>query len=190
MVLGIGLLQLLDIGTSTASWFFLTALPGLGVGMLFTSLSSPAQASASNEDMAIAAGLCPFCRSLGQALGIVIGDAVFQNEMRKSLSQYPALRDDAVIYAKNALALIQAAKALPIDSLTRLHIVESFVHALKVVWWTMLGLAIVSGVLSLLTKPLTLDRAWKRDQVVQESRGDSEEGVASISPSLKVAQIP
>jgi hypothetical protein len=77
MILGMGLLQLLEIGTSTAAWIFLTAASGLGMGMLFTSLSSPAQASASDADMDVAASLCPFFWSLGQAFGVIIRNTVF-----------------------------------------------------------------------------------------------------------------
>ena len=182
MILGMGLLQLLEIGTSTATWIFLTATSGLGMGMLFTSLSSPAQASASDADMDVAAGLCPFFRSLGQAFGVVVGNAVFQNEMEKELSKYVERRDHAVSYAKNPLSLIQIISEMPIDSPTRAHIVESFVHSLRVVWWTMFAIAIISGPLSLFTKSLTLDRAWKgEEQAAQEGRGNSEDGGASIS---------
>ena len=182
MILGMGLLQLLEIGTSTATWIFLTATSGLGMGMLFTSLSSPAQASASDADMDVAASLCPFFRSLGQAFGVVIGNAVFQNEMENELWKYIELRDHGATYAKNPLSLIQTIRAMPIDTTTRAHIVESFVHSLRVVWWTMLAIAIISGVLSLSTKGLTLDRVWKgEEQTAQEGKSDPEEGGASIS---------
>jgi hypothetical protein len=77
MILGMGLLQLLEIRISTAAWIFLTAAFGLGIGMLFTSLSSPAQASASNANMDVATSLCPFFRSLGQAFRVVIKNTVF-----------------------------------------------------------------------------------------------------------------
>ncbi|KAF8861471.1 MFS general substrate transporter [Acephala macrosclerotiorum] len=179
LILGTGLLQLLKIGTSTASWIFITVVGGLGSGMLFTSLSSPAQASARDEDIIVAAGLCPFFRSLGQALGIVIGDAIFQNQMKRSLSQYTEFRNNSLEFAKNALALTQTIKSLPLDSPTRVHIVESFVQSLRVVWWTMLGLAVFSGLLSLFTRSLTLDRAFKssisEEALVAVVTGSSEE---------------
>lgn len=178
LIFGTGLLQLLKIGTSTVSWIFLTAVGGLGSGMLFTSLSSPAQASARDEDVIVAAGLCPFFRSLGQALGIVIGDAIFQNQMKSSLSQYAEFSNKSLEFAKNALALTQMIKSLPLDSPTRVHIVESFVQSLRVVWWAMLGLAILAGLLSLFTKSLTLDRMFKgsilEEGPVTEVKGSSE----------------
>jgi hypothetical protein len=181
MILGMGLLQLLEIGTSTATWIFLTVASGLGMGMLFTSLSSPGQASASNADIDVAAGLCPLFRSIGQAFGVVIGNAVFQNEMENELSKYIERRDHAVTYIKNALGLIQTIRAMPINSPTRAHIVESFVRSLRVVWWMMLAIAIISGLLSLLTRSLTLDRGCKgEEQAAQEGKGDSEEGRALI----------
>ncbi|CZR53581.1 related to MFS multidrug transporter [Phialocephala subalpina] len=177
LIFGTGLLQLLNIGTSTPSWIFLTAVGGLGSGMLFTSLSSPAQASARDEDMIVAAGLCPFFRSLGQAFGVVIGDAIFQNQMKKSLSKYSEFNDSSLEFAKNALALTQTIKGLPHDSPSRIHIVESFVQSLKVVWWTMLCLAVLAGLLSLLTRSLTLNRVFKGQ--VSESAVRLTEGMGS-----------
>ncbi|PMD52337.1 MFS general substrate transporter [Hyaloscypha bicolor E] len=176
-IFGTGLLQLLNIGTSTPSWIFLLVVSGLGSGMLYTSLSSPAQASARDEDMATAAGLVPFFRSLGQALGIVVGDAIFQNQMERSLSQDPEFSDSSLTFAKNALALTQTIKSLPLDSPTRLHIVESFVHSLRVVWWTTLGLAVLTGLLSLLTKGLTLNRVPIEGRAVLEGKKGSEMAV-------------
>ena len=155
LIFGTGLLQLLAVDTKTSKWIFLTAISGLGSGLLYASLSSPAQASAKDEDMSTAAGLCPFFRSLGQACGIVVGDAIFLNQMKKTLSEY----SDTL--AKNALELTQIIKTLPIDSPVRLKIVEGFVQSLKVVWWTMMALSILAGLLSLLTRGLTLDRTFQ-----------------------------
>lgn len=190
-IFGTGLLQLLNIGTSTPSWIFLLVVSGLGSGTLYTSLSSPAQASARDEDMATAAGLVPFFRSLGQALGIVVGDAIFQNQMERSLSQDPEFSDSSLTFAKNALALTQTIKSLPLDSPTRLHIVESFVHSLRVVWWTTLGLAVLTGLLSLLTKGLTLNRVPKRRvsegrAVLEGKKGSEMVGILSSTPTKDV----
>ncbi len=84
--------------------------------------------------------------------------------MKKELSKYIGLRDNAVTYAKNPLSLIQEVRVMPIDSPTRVHIIESFVYSLRVIWWIMLVITIISGVLSLSIKGLTLDRIWKGEE--------------------------
>jgi hypothetical protein len=119
MILGMSLLQLLEIGISTTTWIFLTATSGLGIRILFTSLSSPAQASTSDADMDVAVGLCPFLQSLGQVFGIVIRNAIFQNEIEDKLSKYIELRDHGATYTKDPLSFIQTIRAIPIDSPTR-----------------------------------------------------------------------
>ena len=135
--------------------------------------------------MGIAAGLCSFFRSVGQSLGIVIGDALFQNQMKKKLSQDPELAGKVLEYAKNALSLAEAIKEMASGSSTRVYIVDSYVHALKVLWWTMLAIGAAAGLLSLLTKGLTLDRAPSRAQpqkaeepVDVESKGSDKESCA------------
>lgn len=63
---GCGLLVLLDTDTSALEWIFLNVASGLGLGCLFASLTIATQAPQREENMATAAGLTPFFRTVGQ----------------------------------------------------------------------------------------------------------------------------
>jgi MFS family permease len=157
-ILGVGILHLMDAETSVVKWIFLNAASGIGIGILFSSLAIAAQASASDAEMATAASLNPFFRALGQSLGIVLGSAVFQNQMKKHLSSYPELRDKAAEYAIDAVGLAQKIKKMPLQSLERQHIIDSYVSSLRILWYTLMALGIVAGLASLFTSALSLDR--------------------------------
>lgn len=89
--LGLGLLCILDVNTSIRGWIFLNIVPGIGLCMLFSSLVFAVQASATDENLAIAVAMFSFFRAFGQAIGVAIGGVVFQNRMHANLLGYPAL---------------------------------------------------------------------------------------------------
>jgi hypothetical protein len=64
LALGCGLLELLVLHTKPAQWIFITAMSGLGGGILFTALTMAAQAHVAQEHIAVAAALTPFVRAL------------------------------------------------------------------------------------------------------------------------------
>lgn len=153
LALGLGLFTLLSTGTSVPAWVLVSVPFGIGLGILFASLALATQASAEHradgppEEKAkiktMAASLNPFFRALGQAFGIVVGQAAFTNEMKKRISG---------VAARNAAELVGSARDLPVgDSLLRARLVGSFVDSLKVVWWILFALAVFAGLLTLLT---------------------------------------
>lgn len=96
---------------------------------------------------AMAAGLNPFFRTLGQALGIVIAQAAFTNQLKKRLGPSVAL---------DAASLGQEINALPKSSSTRLELVNAFDDSLRVVWWVLFALAAAMLLVTLFTKDITL----------------------------------
>lgn len=71
--LGLGILILMDVGTSIPKFIFLNLVPGIGLGILFPALQFQLQAASTNEDMAWTVAMFTFFRSFGQALGVAIG---------------------------------------------------------------------------------------------------------------------
>lgn len=65
--LGMGLLCLLDVNTSTSCWVILNLVGGLGMGSLFSAMAFAIQASAcaTGEDMGFAISMFTFFRALG-----------------------------------------------------------------------------------------------------------------------------
>ena len=61
--LGLGVLWLLDVGTSTPQWIFMNLVVGIGVGFNYVALGVMLQASVRDEDMTSAVAMWPTPRS-------------------------------------------------------------------------------------------------------------------------------
>jgi len=108
---------------------------------------------------AIAAGLNPFFRALGQSLGIVIGQSAFTNGMKKRLGQSTA-RDAAEIAQTVGLARSEPARYFAL--------ITAFVGSLRSVWWVLFAVATFALLLTFLAK------STKRQPSSTKSRGDLE----------------
>ena len=150
--LGFGLLVLLKPSTTIVQWIFINIPSGVGIGILFGCIGLATQAAAESSDRSpeevakiksMAAGLNPFFRTIGQTLGIVVGQAAFANQMRKELG------DQA---AQDAASLTQLIATLPASSAEKTALVNAFAASLRVVWWILLALSAAMLVLSSFTK--------------------------------------
>jgi len=70
--IGMGLLYLLDVGTSVVEWVFLELVGGIGIGLLYPGMNLSIQSSVPPKDIAIAAGLFTFFRAAGQSVGVAV----------------------------------------------------------------------------------------------------------------------
>ena len=178
-------LILLDEKTSVYSWIVLNIPSGIGIGILFSSLTMSTQASAENRAdctaeervrvKAIAASLSPFFRVLGQACGIVIGQAAFTNRMAAQLGREAAI---------DAAATPKQLKILPKDAPERLEATSAFVAALRTVWWVVLGVAALMLVLTFFTRDFALVRPRDESQLRVE---DGEKNVGSEETVMECA---
>ena len=188
-VLGLGILYLLDVNTSTVQWIFLNLCAGLGTGFLYPALAFTLQSATSDEDMAFGVAMFSVLRVAGQALGVAIGGVIFQNQMQRNLRGYPELASQAVDLSKDASALAQIIQGMPLGQ-TRTDLSQAYADALKVIWAVMCGLSALGLLSSLFVRELSLDRllvspqqlaAIKKKAVVDEEKTESaarsEEGV-------------
>ncbi|MCJ1462347.1 hypothetical protein MMC07_000947 [Pseudocyphellaria aurata] len=174
-VLGMGLLCNLTPDTSIPAWIFMNLVPGVGLGTLYSSLAYATQASADQVDVAFAAAMYTFSRSVGQSIGVAIGGTIFQSQFRTKLTAYPTLARNATELARDASGLIQIIKAMPKDLPERRMIVDAYAESLKIVWAVMAGLAFVALVLSGLTKGLDLNKPQVTEQGLKADKRRSTE---------------
>jgi hypothetical protein len=130
---------------------------GIGMGMLFASLSLATQASAehradcSDEQRArvkaMAAGLNPFFRALGQAFGIAVGQSAFSNAILSRIG--PEV-------GRDISGLVGIIKGLPESSSARTDLTLAFVESLRVVWWILVALTALLVILTFFTKEFGL----------------------------------
>ncbi|RDI78683.1 hypothetical protein Vi05172_g11253 [Venturia inaequalis] len=166
---GLTELNLLTSSTTVFDWIILNIPSGIGLGILFASLSLSTQASAENRAdcspeekvkvKTFSAGLNPFFRAVGQASGIAIGQSVFSNQISARLG--PETGRDAV-------ALVSELKNLEVSDPQRVVIVNAFVGSLRVLWWILVSTTALLAVLTLFTR----DFAFVIDESVESEMAE------------------
>jgi hypothetical protein len=161
---GLTTLHLLDASTSVFGWIVLNVPSGIGLGILFASLAMSTQSSAearadcSEEQRArikaMAAGLNPFFRALGQACGIAVGQAAFSNEISKRLG--PKV-------GRDASTLVEEVRNMRLSDPQRVKVTEAFVGSLRVVWWILVALTTFLLFMTLFTRDFGLKGAQNRE---------------------------
>jgi MFS family permease len=156
-ILGMGILYLLNVNTSTVAWIFLNLVPGIGTGALYPALQFSIQSACADKDLAAAVSMYSFFRSLGQTLGVAIGGIVLQNQLVIKIRAYPNLAAQAVEYGRDASGLARILNAMP-QGQNKIDLVQAYADSLKVVWVVMCGLAGLGLLASLLIQDYPLDR--------------------------------
>lgn len=170
--LGLGLLYLLDVHTSTVEWIFLNLVVGVGLGFNYSALGVTLQAATTEEDMSSAVAMFTFFRLMGQALGVVIGGVTFQDQIRTKLLAIPSLAPMADQYANDGAALAQQIKTIK-DSADRNMVVQVYADSLKTVWAVLCGAAGLALVTSLMITDLSLDRQFVSPQQMPSDSDDA-----------------
>ena len=170
-VVGMGLLTLLDVETSTVQWIFLNLVAGIGTGLLFPATAFAIQAASTDDNMAISVAMFSFFRALGQAIGVAVGGVVFQNGIRKQMLEFASIAARADEYSKDAAALVQVIKHMPKDLPARAHIIASYAKGLQDVWAVMAVFAGIGLLTSLATRGISLNRELVTDQGFKYDEG-------------------
>ena len=170
--LGLGLLYLLDVNTSTVEWIFLNLVVGIGLGFNYSALGVTLQAATSEEDMTSAVAMFTFFRLMGQALGVVIGGVTFQNEIRSKLLEIPSLAPMADQYANDGAALAQQISSIK-DSVDRADVIQVYADSLKTVWAVLCGVAALALLTSFIITDLSLDREFVSPQQMPNDSDDA-----------------
>lgn len=169
--LGLGFLYFLDVDTSTVEWIFLNLVVGVGLGFNYSALGVALQASTSEEDMSSAVAMFTFFRLFGQALGVVIGGVVFQNQIKSKLLASPDLAVMADEYASDGSALAQLIINLPASS-SKTTLVQAYADSLKVFWVVLCAIAGVALLVSFVLTRVSLDREFISPQALGGDRDD------------------
>lgn len=163
---GASVMTLFKADTKAEEWIPLSLISGLGMGILYPAMSFAIQASASNRDLPSAAALYSFFRNFGQMLGVAVGGAIFQNQVKKNMSQYADLADKAVEYSKDASALVEFIKKMPASQdAVKGELITSYVDSLRMLWLVMFVLALFALVIATIyTRGISLERGLETEQ--------------------------
>ncbi|KAF2188472.1 MFS general substrate transporter [Zopfia rhizophila CBS 207.26] len=167
-LVGICHIPIFKADTPASIWIPISLLAGAGLGILYPAMSFAIQASATDTDLPYAASLFTFFRSFGQMLGVAIGGVIFQNALRSKLESYPSLAAEAQNITKDAAAMVEAIRRMQKSPLKD-SLIESYIVALRMVWFGMSCLAVLASVVALVfTKDSTLNKALCSEQSIDK----------------------
>ncbi|KAH7043904.1 putative MFS multidrug transporter [Macrophomina phaseolina] len=172
VAVGVGLMIFFDASTPSRKWIPMALVSGVGLGVLYPSLSLCNQAAASTADMPVAAALSTFFRNYGQMLGVASGGSVVQNVMSQELggSANTYLAAHAAQISKDVSALVESIKAMRSSGdVAKMAMVPELVNAycesLRVLWVVMGALGCAALISSLaFTKAYSLERELDTEQ--------------------------
>lgn len=167
-IIGTGLLILMNVDIRIYAWILIFVVVGLGHGLILMSLNFSVQAMADTHNVAYAAAMYTFTRTFGMCLGVAVGGAVFQNELKKHLGELhlpTAIADDAESF-------VTTLKALPKDSAQHSYKL-AYANSFAVVFEVLTAIASLAGILSLLIKEYTMDKDLDSEHVLGERKKTS-----------------
>ncbi|CAI7606744.1 unnamed protein product [Penicillium glandicola] len=165
-VLGLGLLCLLEVDSSIPQWVCLNIVPGLGLGLLVTSMACAIQASTPAEHLPMAVAMFSFFRGIGQTLGIATGEAIFQNRMTANLGKYQIPQSSIELYSKSALSAVEAIKKSTAE--IRIPLRHAYTDSLRDVWIFCCAFAAVAFLLGFFVESHDLDKQHESSQKLRE----------------------
>ncbi|KAI9648849.1 hypothetical protein NHQ30_003490 [Ciborinia camelliae] len=185
MILGFGLFIYLPSSRSFSKIFLFQIVAGIGTGPIFNTPLVALQAMVEPRDIATATSTFFFARILSSAISVVIGNVVFQNEMRKQQPALLAALGPAIAgeLTGSDVANVRVLDGLP---LAQQHVARvAFWHSLKTMWIMYVSLAAVTLFVSLFmvqqklsTQHITVKTGLKaeeenrRQEMAQHNNGD------------------
>ena len=164
-----GVTIILDRDTSTASWIFIFAFVGFGHGVLFNALLISAQASASAADAAYAASMYTFFRTLGFAIGVIIGSTVLQNFMSTKLGELGL----PTAIGHNAEGFIEKLKTLTSGSPLREGALTAYVYGVDSIFEVMTGIGGLGLLATVFVSAKTMTQPIESDHVLDDASGSA-----------------
>jgi hypothetical protein len=178
--LAAGLLILLDVDTSTREWAAIFVFVGLGHGLLLNSLNFTVQANARTHDVAYAAAMYAFLRSIGMAVGVAAGGTVFQNMMERELAHENISTD----IAKNAEAYIATLVTLSASSALKKGVLRAYVKGFQAVFAVMTAISVLGLFSSFLIASRPMDESLDSGHVLEI--GEKKKGKNMSKPEISI----
>ena len=158
-----GLLILLDVDIRVYAWVLVFIALGLGHGLILMSLNFSIQAMADNPNVAYAAAMYTFTRTFGMCIGVAVGGAVFQNELKNQLGKLHLPTE----VANDAESFIANLRAFPKTSVQYQSYILAYTNAFKLVFEVLTAIAGLAGILGLLIKEYSMDKELDSEHVLR-----------------------
>ncbi|KAJ6534587.1 iron permease [Mycena vulgaris] len=183
IMVGFGLLTLLNKDSSQSAYIGFQAVLGVGLGIIWISTQFPILAPLPFSNNAHALAFFTFVRCFSQTWGTVFGGTILQNTLKARLpAQFIATFGNN---AQLTYAVIQQIHGLP-DEL-RDQVRDVFAEGVKIVWYAMLGISSLGLLSCLLMEEVklrnALDESWGMDDTTRTGPGMSMSVDGAVSPA-------
>ncbi|KAJ9667266.1 hypothetical protein H2201_002467 [Coniosporium apollinis] len=149
-----------DLNTPAVPPFIYFFLGGLGYGGMLTVTLLALISAVDHEHQAVITSASYAFRSTGSTIGITIASAVFQNVLKKELWERFGDRKDAAGVIGRVRDSLDEVRHLPPE--WKLGVLETYMDALRAVWWTMFGISLLGALISLLMREHVLHKNLAR----------------------------
>ncbi|KAK4565297.1 hypothetical protein LTR86_003914 [Recurvomyces mirabilis] len=157
----------MHVHTPVAVWVTINLISGIGLGMLYPSMTYAVQAAVPNKDQAYGVSLFTFFRAAGQCVGVAVGGTIFQNSIKRQILHHPLIAEHAQEWAADASALVEVLKEMA-ASPAKDALLNCFAQALITVWLVMTGLSAIGLISSLWTQHFDLNRELETEQGLRQ----------------------
>ena len=170
IITGTGFLILLDVNIAVHAWVLIFVVVGVGHGLILMSLNFSVQAMASTRNVAYAAAMYTFTRTFGMCLGVAVGGAVFQNELKKRLGDSHLQTS----VANDAEGFIASLKTFPQSSPEYQSYILAYADSFQTVFVVLTAIAGLGGLLNLFIKEYTMDKELDSEHVLRKGKVSSD----------------
>lgn len=136
---------------------------GLGHGLILMSLNFSVQAMADNPNVAYAAAMYTFARTFGMCIGVAVGGAAFQNELKNQLGELHLPTEVANV----AESFIANLRTFPKTSAQYHNYILAYTNAFKLVFEVLTAIAGLAGIFGLLIKKYSMDKGLDSEHVLR-----------------------
>lgn len=170
LVLGEGLLLVLNQSVSVPVSVVIICVSGIGQGSLISSLNSASQSIAHAKDASYAVTMFTFMRTFGMCLGVAIGGAVFENVLLKALAD----RNLPTAVAKDSAAFVAELRAMDYGA-EKVSYRSAYVEAFHGIFYVGLALSAFCLALTFLVKHHNMDIGLTSDHKIKENKANMNE---------------
>lgn len=173
ITLGMGLLSMLDRGTSIAVWAVFQIIIALGIGVVIDTLLPAFQAPVSEKDQAAATSVWGFIRAFGCIWGVAIPALIFNNRIDQELHIVSDASARQLLGRGGAYQQASAAfvKSFPLDVQDEIR--QLYTMALKRVFWIGAIFAGVACVLVFLEREIPLRKELETEYGLQNKKRET-----------------
>ncbi|OKL60115.1 hypothetical protein UA08_04632 [Talaromyces atroroseus] len=176
MMMGFGLLTLLNENSSTAAWVLFQVVESLGAGLVIPTLLPAVMAELTDADTGSATGTWSFMRGFGMTWGVTIPSAIFNDQTTRLASR---IQDPSVVAMLTGGQAYEHATRSFVESLTdptvKSQVISIFTESLKRSWQIGIAFPALGFLIVFLEKEIPLRQELNTEYGIEDGKEKDKE---------------